>query len=300
MLATGCFSVSFQDGTVACGEAGCPGGMTCADDGYCYRAVPDASPDARADPDAMPDARAPEPAAADAARGDCEPAPVEPLCDRLPALPAPPVLDGVPEPCGPSLQPIATTHWRGNASAPPDDHRAEVGVAWRADGIYVFAVVHEPELDPAEGEQAVWNGDAIEIYVDDDGLFFGPPGYDEPGTGQFVAASPEPGGSSTRGALYVDTTEVGAWSSFVAVATDSGYIVEAFAATSALSGRVLMRGQRVGLDLGVNIARDSVAYESADQRMGQYFLSIAAADELPWPYENIAAFCTPVLAAPAP
>jgi hypothetical protein len=34
---TGCFETTFADGEIACGEAGCPPGMSCGDDGFCYR-----------------------------------------------------------------------------------------------------------------------------------------------------------------------------------------------------------------------------------------------------------------------
>ena len=32
----GCFAPEIADGVIACGEAGCPPGMTCGNDGYCY------------------------------------------------------------------------------------------------------------------------------------------------------------------------------------------------------------------------------------------------------------------------
>jgi len=32
----GCFSPSYGDGEIACGEAGCPPGLSCASDGFCY------------------------------------------------------------------------------------------------------------------------------------------------------------------------------------------------------------------------------------------------------------------------
>lgn len=35
-LLVGCFEPSFNDGSIACGEAGCPPGMSCGDDGFCY------------------------------------------------------------------------------------------------------------------------------------------------------------------------------------------------------------------------------------------------------------------------
>jgi hypothetical protein len=37
----GCYAVEFPDGTIACGEAGCPDGMSCALDGLCYSDPPD-------------------------------------------------------------------------------------------------------------------------------------------------------------------------------------------------------------------------------------------------------------------
>src|SRR5262245_11685914 len=39
--ATACFSPDLKDGVIPCGEAGCPDGMECAADGYCYRDPPD-------------------------------------------------------------------------------------------------------------------------------------------------------------------------------------------------------------------------------------------------------------------
>lgn len=39
-LLPGCFAPDLRDGTIACGEAGCPPGMSCADDGLCYASPP--------------------------------------------------------------------------------------------------------------------------------------------------------------------------------------------------------------------------------------------------------------------
>lgn len=33
---SGCFAPTFGDGAIACGEAGCPPGLACGDDGFCY------------------------------------------------------------------------------------------------------------------------------------------------------------------------------------------------------------------------------------------------------------------------
>jgi hypothetical protein len=47
----GCFEASFADGEIACGEAGCPPGMSCAGDGFCYRdPAPDPGGDSGGDP----------------------------------------------------------------------------------------------------------------------------------------------------------------------------------------------------------------------------------------------------------
>jgi hypothetical protein len=37
----GCFAPELEDGVIACGEAGCPEGMSCGGDGFCYRDPPD-------------------------------------------------------------------------------------------------------------------------------------------------------------------------------------------------------------------------------------------------------------------
>jgi hypothetical protein len=275
----GCFQVEFEDGVIACGEAGCPSGLACGDDGLCYRDPgdgdlgPGGSPD---DPgDDLPGCTAL--AAADP-------------CASLPRLVRAPVIDGVPD-CGPTLQPIGTI-----AAAPPD-HGAEVALAWHPDGIYLFAVVREPELDPAHGSDPVWQGDAVEIYADDDGVIASAPSYDNPGTRQLVAAAPEAGEVERRGMIYADMQALGAWNreSLIAVATADGYVVEAVVAPAELGLVSFEAGQKIGLDLAINISRDSARNGGDDDYLGQYFLRIDATGGSPWPYDNAAALCTPEL-----
>lgn len=284
VVGAGCFGVEFDDGVIACGSAGCPDGLTCAVDGYCYRDPADGDP--------APDDPSGDPVS-------CAARVAHDYCSVLPPLPASPQIDGELD-CGVALRPNPAAHWLGGARQdPPSDHRSEVAVGWRPDGIYVYVRVYEPELDPARSDDAVFDGDAVEIYVDDDGRFGSAPAYDGEGTRQFVAAAPEASATSRWGRVYRDMVDIGSWDvdSFVAVSTGDGYAVEAFVRMDQLGrpDRLLGAGERVGFDLGVNISRDSNRQGNrGDDYLGQYFLRVASSGA-PWPFENVSAFCTPEL-----
>ncbi len=284
--AAACFSVNFDDGVIACGEAGCPSGFACGEDGFCYRDAADGDQD----PDDPVDD--PPPLCTGSFPND--------FCSALPLLPLLPEIDGVLD-CGATLRSMPADNWLGGSlSSAPSDHSAEVAVAWRPDGLYVYAQVHEPELDPARNNDAVFDGDAFEVYLDDDGVFANPPQYDPVGTRQLVAAAPERSEVSRRGDIFADMQWVASWSSdsFVAVPTATGFAVEAFIPTSQLGtpDRRFGAGERIGLNLAINVSRDSARDQGNDDYLGQYFLHVASSGN-PWPFANVDAFCTPTLVA---
>jgi hypothetical protein len=112
-------------------------------------------------------------------------------CQRIPPLPAAPVIDGVLD-CGPTLVPIVPEDWRGAAPLPPfpAGNSAAVAAAWRPDGLYVFMEVTTGVAVPADPPSLDYRGAGVELFVDDDGSFASPPNYDNPGTMQMIAVSP--------------------------------------------------------------------------------------------------------------
>ncbi len=247
------------------------------------------------------DARASLDGASDAA---CVPAgPAPDCCTLVPKLPAPPVIDGVLD-CGLELRTLAPAGWNGTDPLPPSN-TAEFAVGYRPDGLYFFVHVTDPNRVPPKIGDEAWRGDGVEMYVDTDGVFAAAPAFDDPGTRQVQVAAPiDSLTSSTRGELYTcgNTGSRVAWTAprFIAVPTPDGYDVEAFVTAEEIgvASWTLAPGSRVGMDLGVNVSDpDTSTYEAADgYRAGQYFVRVANADAgLPGPFQNVAAFCTPLL-----
>ena len=228
---------------------------------------------------------------------------VSDYCAELPSLPDPPVIDGRLE-CGVPLKPLTPIAWTGGAT--PPDATAEYAVAWRADGVYFFVRVHDATLVPAEQSQRTWEGDAVELFVDDDGTYTAPPAYDMPGSRQLVVAAPEnattPG---ARGELWTFGNN-GAWekwssNEFGAYPVSDGYVVEAFVRAQDLNlpNIVLIAGAHIGMDLSIDVSYPSAQSPDAAEpgnRVGQYFLEVGETDAgtlLP-PFD-VRAFCRPVL-----
>jgi hypothetical protein len=251
------------------------------------------------------DGGAPSPeAAADAATCRVPVATVSDYCAQLPFLPAAPVIDGKLD-CGVALVPVTPIGWTGGAT--PPDATAEYASAWRADGVYFFVRVHDPSLVPAEPSHEVWQGDSVELYVDDDGRYTAPPNYDIPGSRQLVVAAPASATSSAAvGALYAfgsgGVLEKWTSSQFRAYGTGDGYVVEAFVMGQdlALSSLSLVAGAFVGMDLSIGVSYPSSLGPDAGapgNRLGQYFLSVGGPDAgaVSLPPFDVRAFCRPVL-----
>ncbi|HEX4338782.1 MAG TPA: sugar-binding protein [Polyangiaceae bacterium] len=233
----------------------------------------------------------------------CAVAAVSDYCASVPALPRAPVLDGTAD-CNLALAPLPELGWTGGATLP--DAHADYGVAWRPDGLYIFVHVHDPSLVPADRTREVWQGDALEMYIDSDGTYTAPPAYDDPGTRQLVAAAPDSAVSSvTRGAQYAagHATVQGAWTStsFRAFGKPDGYVVEAFigAADLGLTTWTLAAGGTVGMSLSIDVSLPTDQGADAGgfgNRAGQYFLKlgdVSGASVIP-PFD-VRAFCNPTL-----
>jgi hypothetical protein len=225
-------------------------------------------------------------------------------CTAVPFLPEAPVIDGVVD-CGLTLAPLTPVGWSGSTGP---DATAQYAVAWRPGGVYFFVAVTDPSLVPADATELTWQGDAVEIYADSDGVYAAPPSYDNPGTRQFtIAAPPDRQSSIARAQIWYTGSVSGAdWTStqYRAFGSPTGYVVEAFVTGPdlGLSALSLAAGGQVGMDLSIDVSFPSDQGPDAGgfgNRFGQYYLRVASPDAgggIP-PFDP-RAFCVPALAAP--
>ncbi len=224
-------------------------------------------------------------------------------CTTLPFLPQAPVIDGKVD-CGLPLLDIVPIGWSGGGS--PPDATAQYAVAWRPDGVYFFVQVHDPSLVPADSSESTWQGDAVEVYADSDGVYAAPPAYDNPGTRQFtVAAPPNAQSSVARAQVWYTGSVTGAtWTStqFGAYGLPDGYAVEALVTGPdlGLPPLTLAAGGQVGMDISIDVSYPTDQGPDAGgagNRLGQYYLRVATPDaggSIP-PFD-VRAFCVPALA----
>jgi hypothetical protein len=232
-------------------------------------------------------------------------APPRPLCEEVPQLPGPPGIDGVIEE---GLAPIAVEvgGWKGPPEGPPAGNVSAAAVGWWPGGLYLYVEVSDPERLPPPASDPTWCGDGVELYVDADGAVVAPPAYDETGTRQLVLVAPADDTTAvSRGEIFLQTALVGEWAGgFAATPRAGGYTAEAVvgAAELGLDEWPLAAGQRVGLDLAINVSNTDATTTEPNcpngTRLGQYVLRVDPADSSACaghPYCNAAAFCTPAL-----
>jgi hypothetical protein len=222
----------------------------------------------------------------------------------IPALPAAPTIDGQLD-FALNLVPLTPEGWRSSSVASAPEHTTVAfAVAWLPEGLYVFARVEDPNRAPAPEASEVWQGDGLELYLDDDGTFAASPSYDDPGSVQLVVAAPSDAThASTRATRYRNTATLGAWdaNAFATFPSESGYTLEALVRAEALdlASWALQSGQTVGFNLGVNVSpldEELDAGLSLDGlRLGQYFLRAAGTTCDGSPFCTVEAFCTPLL-----
>jgi hypothetical protein len=243
----------------------------------------------------------------------CVTSPVVDYCTSIPPLDAPPVIDGVLD-CGPTLVPMNPEDWRGAAPLPPfpAGNSAELAVAWRPGGLYVFMAVTTPAAIPADPQSPDYYGAGVELFVDQNGVFANPPSYNDPGTVQLLVTSPPyvapdastsecpdaPSDASSdaspdaldetstdaslgqRGEQYRNEVDLGAWTStqFGTFATPTGFVFEGFvvAADLGVPSWSLAAGATVGFDLAVDVSFPVACMTGLEgHRAGQYFLNVS-------------------------
>ena len=240
------------------------------------------------------------------ADASCPVSPIGEYCSSLPPLPAPPVIDGVLD-CGPALVPAPPVDWIGPSPLPafPVGNSAQVAVAWRPDGLYVFMAVTTPAAFPAELSDPVFFGAGVEIFVDDDAVYANPPSFDNPGTIQLVVAAPPDSVTvGHRGEGFRNAADEGPWASsqFATYPTATGFVFEGFVTASdlGLATWVLGPGDAVGLDLAVDVSYPTTMTGPQGHRVGQYFFHVTTAPgdaaAFGMPYGDPRSFCAPTLA----
>jgi hypothetical protein len=230
----------------------------------------------------------------------CTPTRATDYCSALPRLPAVPVIDGALD-CGLPLMRMPHAAWNG-ASTPSEAHRTQLAFAHRPDGLYVYIEVRgqapapHPELDP------IYCGDAIELYVDADGVLAADGSYDVPGTMQFVVAAPASlAAPNTHAELFTSGVWQDTWLStqYQLVWLEDGYVLEALIAAADLGLPSWAPATAIGIDVVIDVAG---AAGSPDLRcglqLGQYFWRVSAltpsgCDGEPWC--DTRALCTPQL-----
>jgi hypothetical protein len=225
-------------------------------------------------------------------------------CSQVPALPEAPLIDGVIDGAL-HLVTLTPVGWTNTNVPLPSHTHAEFALAFRPDGLYAYVRVYDPNRLPALLADAIWRGDGVELYVDDNGMYTAPPAYDNPGTIQIIVAAPEDGTTpSTRSTRFVNAVDRGAWVSarFSAFPTSDGYVLEGFVEASALGlgSWTLASGGKVGVDLSINVSALDSEFDAGIQidgrRMGQYFLNVGPADGCAGrPFCTSAGFCNPTL-----
>ncbi len=225
-------------------------------------------------------------------------------CASLPALAAAPTLDGVLE-CGLALAVIDPGGFHGNLPKPPELSVA-YAAAWRPEGIYIFADVHEAQRLPAPASASVYCGDAVHAFIDDNGAYAASPAYDTPGTRQMVAAAPATATESVaRGERYATNQPILPWSSdhFRTFPTATGYVFEALVTAEDLGQSPSERfalGSHVGFDLSISYGGLPSLYgDAACPKRADFILrtSAATATTAGFPHDDTRAFCSPQLSA---
>jgi hypothetical protein len=231
-------------------------------------------------------------------------------CATIPFLSDAPILDGYVDP-GIYLEPVVPVGWR-NASTPlPGGNSALFGAAWRPDGVYFFMVVTDPDRVPAPlpedeaDDWILWQGDAVEIYLDHDGVFDAPLGsYAEMGTRQVIVSAPPSDSeeNTERAALRFSDGSSDVYTPYdgalwVSRPIPGGYVVELFIDGAALnlSSWTLQEGSTIGVNFGHNVSGDGAP---DGNRLSQYFMKVREpleGDDNDYPFRNEATFCESLL-----
>lgn len=250
--------------------------------------------------DAVDDNATPDAIERDASDVVCTRSPTLASCDRVGAMPATPVIDGIPE-CSVTLQPFEGAF--GGGSTPPSDFRAEYAVAWRPDGFYAVFVIHRTALYPPFPADDSYCGDTVELFLDSDGVFPSAPLYDDPGARQIFLRAPNSASERVNQIdVWVNRAHVASIASphFLSVATSDGYVAELFVQASdlGLAAWPLDAGRVIGFDLAIDLGKPAGTGSGCLRYAGQYVYHRRQGVDASCvhPSCDVRAFCSPTLA----
>lgn len=217
-------------------------------------------------------------------------------CEALPLLNVLPVLDGRPDCDGPGVV-LPRDRWIDVNPLPPA-HRVEVRAAWHPDGLYVHTTITDDDVVPSTLPSGPWCGDAIHVFVDEDGVFDAAPAYDDPGTAQLIVRAPDAAGA-TEGSRWEPSSGRGAWPAedYVVERTPTGWIVETFLRRERLGSASSWRaGDRIAWNVFVSVSGSPDASRDdpfcGDGRLGDYGLfDRREGDTRFTPHASVSAFC---------
>lgn len=225
---------------------------------------------------------------------DCSPLTEHSPCELLPRLPAAPVLDGAPE-CALVLHTLA----QGERAAPAA-RAVRYAAAFTDTGLYLYVAVSGLPVQPHAADQPLFCGDAVELFVDADGVLDAHGAYESSGTMQFVVGAPVAGGGIEAG-KFMQGKPFGPWVSkgLWAAATPDGYAVEALISASDLGMWDWQPTGQLGFDLAVDFAGSGASVESVCATARTQLL-LKVANEAPpcagQPWCDTRSFCVPRLA----
>jgi len=225
-------------------------------------------------------------------------------CAQLPELPAPPVIDGVLD-CGPPLRTFVPSSWNG-AIPIPTNHATQHAFAYRIDGLYAYLEVRGQTPAAHPSDSPIYCGDAVELYVDADGVIASDGAYDQPGTMQIIIAAPaSPAAPSPHAERFRSGASQGAWTSsaYRVAWLDDGYAIEAFITAAELGLTTWSPATAMGIDVVIDVSGPTADPDlRCGRQLGQYFLRVSTAtpsDCNGEPWCDARAFCTPSF-SPAP
>ena len=213
-------------------------------------------------------------------------------CERLPRLTRTPNVDGELD-CGLSLVTLP-------AAAGATERFVHYAAAYSDAGLYLFVRVQGAPATPHAPDQALFCGDAVELFVDADGVLDPLGSYESTGTLQFVVAAPRPSGGGIEAAKFLQGKPFGPWiSTALKVATFAdGYAVEALISAADLGLWSWRPVGQLGFDVAVDFALSGAALDpTCSSARTQTFLRLASREPpcAGQPWCDTRSFCVPQL-----
>lgn len=225
-------------------------------------------------------------------------------CSEVPPLARAPLLDDGRVDEALPLAEVPSALWESLGSQlVPAGYSASIAAGWRPDGLYVFVDVTDPDRVPAAPGDPVWWGDAVELYVDHDGVLRSPPRYDDPGTRHLLFGAPADDVTAVTRVERVRAVGEPStpWTGTQVVARPraGGYTVEALVRAPDLDllEWTLSAGDRAGFDVSFDVSYPNRTAGPYGSRLGSFVLRADPSSAIPqsFPFQTSRAFCLPTL-----